>query len=224
MVATVSGDALVSSHTPLHTAQADEFAQVISEIPFADPERPIVSNISAELLRTAAEVRAEFEAQLKSPVLWAENVRRMTREGVDTFIEVGPGHSLSRMVKRIAGEVTAVSLDDARDKPIPISVSPFGTRPSPPGTRRSKPCQSRRHRHRTDHAVRNDTASVGRAGRRALRHQPDHALRTAAYECRSGRGARLRPTDFVDANLRRATVLGLCARRGRNGDRGRDWT
>ena len=114
----------VSSHTPLHVGQAAEFAQVISEIPFADPEHPIVSNISAELLRTAAEVRAEFEAQLKSPVLWAENVRRMTREGVDTFIEVGPGHSLSRMVKRIAGEVTAVSLDDARDKPIPISVLP----------------------------------------------------------------------------------------------------
>lgn len=114
----------VSSHTPLHTAQAAEFAQVIREIPFADPDRPIVSNISAELLRTAAEVRAEFEAQLRSPVLWAENVRRMTREGVDTFIEVGPGHSLARMVKRIAGDVTAVSLDDARDKPIPISVLP----------------------------------------------------------------------------------------------------
>lgn len=114
----------VSSHTPLHTGQAAEFAQVIREIPFADPERPIVSNITADLLRTAAEVRAEFEAQLKSPVLWAENVRRMTREGVDTFIEVGPGHSLARMAKRIAGDVTAVSLDDARDKPIPISVIP----------------------------------------------------------------------------------------------------
>ncbi|MEX2373505.1 MAG: ACP S-malonyltransferase, partial [Dehalococcoidia bacterium] len=72
----------VSSHTPLHTGQAEEFAQVIREIPFADPELPIVSNITSDLLRTAAEVRAEFEAQLKSPVLWAENVRRMTREGV----------------------------------------------------------------------------------------------------------------------------------------------
>ena len=57
-------------------------------------------------------------------MLWTENVRRMTREGVDTFIEVGPGHALARMVKRIVGDVDAVSLDDAREKPIPISVLP----------------------------------------------------------------------------------------------------
>ncbi|GMU41082.1 MAG: malonyl CoA-acyl carrier protein transacylase [Chloroflexota bacterium] len=114
----------VSSHTPLHVAQAAEFAEIIREIPFADPNTPIVSNITADLLRTAAEVREEFEAQLKSPVLWAENVRRMAREGVDTFVEVGPGHALSRMIKRIQEESTAVSLDDARENPIPISVLP----------------------------------------------------------------------------------------------------
>lgn len=114
----------VSSHTPLHEAQAEEFAQIIREVPFADPEIPIVSNITSELLRTAAEVRAEFEAQLKSPVLWADNVRRMTREGVDTFVEVGPGHALARMIKRIQDETTAVSLDDAREAPIPVSILP----------------------------------------------------------------------------------------------------
>ncbi len=114
----------VSSHTPLHVGQAEEFAQIIREVPFADPALPIVSNITSDLLRTAADVRAEFEAQLKSPVLWAENVRRMTREGVDTFVEVGPGHALSRMIKRIQDESTAVSLDDAREAPIPVSILP----------------------------------------------------------------------------------------------------
>ena len=114
----------VSSHTPLHTAQAHEFAEIIREVPIAAPERAIVSNITSELLRTAAEVRAEFEAQLRSPVMWTENVRRMTREGVDTIVEVGPGHALARMAKRIAGDLTAVSLDDARKNPIPISVLP----------------------------------------------------------------------------------------------------
>ena len=75
--------------------------------------------------RTAAEVRGEFEAQLRSPVLWADNVRRMTNDGVTTFIEVGPGHLLARMIKRIAGdEVEAVSLDDAKESPIPISILP----------------------------------------------------------------------------------------------------
>jgi malonyl CoA-acyl carrier protein transacylase len=48
----------------------------------------------------------------------------MVAEGVDTFVEVGPGHVLARMVKRVSEELTAVSLDDARDEPIPISVLP----------------------------------------------------------------------------------------------------
>jgi len=120
----------VSSHTPLHEGQAREFAEIIREVPLADPALPIVSNITSELLRTAAEVRAEFEAQLKSPVLWAENVRRMTREGVDTFVEVGPGHALSRMIKRIQDDSTAVSLDDAREAPIPVSILPSRRQPT----------------------------------------------------------------------------------------------
>ena len=115
----------VSSHTPLSAPLALEFTKLLRQVPFADPVRPIVSNITGELLRTGAELRAEFEAQLRSPVLWTENVRRMTREGVHTFIEVGPGHALARMVQRIAGEgVEAVSLDDAREQPIPISILP----------------------------------------------------------------------------------------------------
>ena len=114
----------VSSHTPLHNEQAAEFAAIMRDVPIEAPARPIVSNITAELLRTAAEVRAEFEAQLRSPVLWAENVKRMTREGVDLLVEVGPGHVLAGMAKRISKELTVRSLDDAREAPVPISVLP----------------------------------------------------------------------------------------------------
>jgi [acyl-carrier-protein] S-malonyltransferase len=114
----------VSSHTPLHIAQAEEFAQIIREVPLRNPVRPIVSNRNSELLRTAAEVRREFEEQLRSPVYWSDNVRRMTAHGVDTFVEVGPGHVLARLVKRVSDRLTAVSLDDARIDPIPISALP----------------------------------------------------------------------------------------------------
>jgi malonyl CoA-acyl carrier protein transacylase len=48
----------------------------------------------------------------------------MTSQGVDTFVEVGPGHVLARMVKRVSDRVTAVSLDDAEVEPIPISALP----------------------------------------------------------------------------------------------------
>lgn len=114
----------VSSHTPLHAEQAGQFAELMREVPMRDPGIPIVSNITSKLLRTAEEVRGEFEAQLCSPVHWSDNVKRMAGNGVDTFVEVGPGHVLARMVKRVSDNLTAVSLDDAREEPIPISVLP----------------------------------------------------------------------------------------------------
>lgn len=114
----------VSSHTPLHDAQAAEFTQIIREVPFADPRRPIVSNQTSALLTTAEEVRREFAEQLHTPVYWANNVRAMAEEGVDTFVEAGPGHVLARMVRRISERFTAVSLDDATDDPVPISILP----------------------------------------------------------------------------------------------------
>ncbi len=114
----------VSSHTPLHAEQAHEFSLHIDEIPLVDPIRPIISNITSNELRTAEELRQEFGAQLRSPVYWADNVREMARQGVDTFIEAGPGHVLARMVKRVQDSLTAVSLDDATEPPIPISALP----------------------------------------------------------------------------------------------------
>ena len=115
----------VSSHTPLHTEQAAEFAEMLRAVSIADPATPIVSNISSQLLDTATRLRAEFEMQLRSPVYWAENVRAMSQLGVTTFIEVGPGHVLANMVRRVADRTsTAVALDDAREDPVPISILP----------------------------------------------------------------------------------------------------
>lgn len=124
----------VSSHTPLHNEQAEEFAQIIREVPLLDPVRPIVSNRTSQLLRTAAELREEFSEQLRAPVFWAANVREMTGQGVHTFIETGPGHVLARMVRRVSDDVTAVSLDDAEVEPIPISVLPPASSLEAPST------------------------------------------------------------------------------------------
>ena len=122
----------VSSHTPLHNEQAEEFAQLIRDVPMRDPVRPIVSNRTSELLHTAEDLREEFSQQLRSPVFWSDNVRQMTNQGVRTFVEVGPGHVLSRLVRRTAKNVTAVSLNDAEVEPIPISVLPPGSTQAAP--------------------------------------------------------------------------------------------
>ncbi len=114
----------VSSHTPLHSEQSKEFKKLIKDVNFDDPQIPIISNNTSKLLTTAQAIRHEFENQLHSPVYWTENVQQMILEEVQTIIEVGPGHVLSRMVKKISDKLIAVSLDDAHDEPIPISVLP----------------------------------------------------------------------------------------------------
>jgi [acyl-carrier-protein] S-malonyltransferase len=114
----------VSSHTPLHVEQAEEFAQMLRDVEFHDPQRPIISNATSQPLVSGEDVKGEFAAQLRSPVYWAENVREMARQGVDNFIEAGPGHVLARLVRRISSEATSVSLADATDDPVPISVLP----------------------------------------------------------------------------------------------------
>lgn len=114
----------VSSHTPLHAEQSEQFAAILRDVQIDDPSQPIVSNISSVPLMTADALRSEFEAQLHSPVYWADNVREMIRHGIDTFVEAGPGHVLARLVRRISDGVTAVSLADATEQPIPISVLP----------------------------------------------------------------------------------------------------
>jgi len=114
----------VSSHTPLHSEQSEEFKKLIKDVNFNNPSIPIISNSTSNLLTSAQEIRYEFENQLHSPVYWTENVQRMIQEEIQTIIEVGPGHVLSRMAKKISGKLIAVSLDDAHDEPIPISVLP----------------------------------------------------------------------------------------------------
>ena len=121
----------VSSHTPLHAAQAEAFADVLQDVAFKSPKRPIISNITSQPLSTAEALRDEFAAQLRSPVYWASNVQEMARHGVDTFVEAGPGHVLARLVRRISRSATAVSLADATEEPIPISILPAGATASP---------------------------------------------------------------------------------------------
>ena len=75
---------------------------------------PIAANITGQLLTTAEDVRRELAGQLTGPVEWKRSVAQMIESGVNTFVEIGPGQVLSRLIKRISRDVQATSLDDAK--------------------------------------------------------------------------------------------------------------
>ena len=80
-------------------------------IEWRDPETPLVSNASAEIVTTADGVNAALVAQIASPVLWADCVRTLVDNGCDTFLELGPGRTLSGLVRQIDPEVQTFAAD-----------------------------------------------------------------------------------------------------------------
>ena len=92
------GGAFHSAH--MEPAQAD-LAEAINSLTFRDPAVPFIANVDAQPLRTAAEVKKDLAAQLTSCVQWNRSVEYMVAQGVDEFVEFGPGRVLTGLVRRI---------------------------------------------------------------------------------------------------------------------------
>lgn len=103
----------VAAHSPLMQQAASRLAEVLDRIQLRDPQVPIVANVAGQLLTSTEEVRRELTQQICARVEWVGSVRGMIGTGVDTFIEVGPGEVLSRLIRRISSEVRVLSLTDS---------------------------------------------------------------------------------------------------------------
>jgi [acyl-carrier-protein] S-malonyltransferase len=99
-------------HCALMEPAAERLAAELAAIPVVDPVVPVVRNVDGDVSRTAEEVRRALLRQVASPVRWTACVERLAREGADAFVEAGPGRVLTGLLKRIAVEVTAVSVED----------------------------------------------------------------------------------------------------------------
>ncbi len=103
-------------HSPYMHSAASAFQQVLEESLMAEPLLPVYSNLSTSPYDLDAEQpRATLAAQMASPVLWKQTVLRMEKDGFDTFIEVGPGKTLSGLVKRILPEATIMNAQSRED-------------------------------------------------------------------------------------------------------------
>jgi len=88
------------------------FATVLGGLDIRDPRIPFIAGRDAQPKRTAGEVIQSLIEQLDNPVRWVEVVRRLTGEGVETFIELGPGKVLSGLIKRIDETVQVYHIED----------------------------------------------------------------------------------------------------------------
>ena len=88
------------------------FAEFIEDADLNDSSIPVITNVDAELTTNAEDFRAKMPKQIYSSVHWTQTIQKMVEEGVDTFIEIGPGKVLAGLNKKIAPEATVYNVFD----------------------------------------------------------------------------------------------------------------
>jgi [acyl-carrier-protein] S-malonyltransferase len=101
----------IAAHTPLMSSVAGEVAAAVAAAPLTGARVPVIANVTARPICAPADIRAELNAQLTSPVAWTDSVRYLGEQGVETYVEVGPGDVLLGLVKRIDREARRVKFE-----------------------------------------------------------------------------------------------------------------
>ena len=104
-------------HSPLVARAADRFRPALEKVKFNEPVAPFMSTVTARI-ENAKRMGPLLVEQLTAPVRFTQAAQALVKEGVGTFVEVGPGNVLSGLVKRIDRGVKTISVDtpEALDK------------------------------------------------------------------------------------------------------------
>jgi [acyl-carrier-protein] S-malonyltransferase len=88
-------------HSSLMKEAATKLSGKLEAVTFSKAQVPVVANVTAKPVREGSEIRQLLVDQVYSPVLWEDSVAWLLEQGVDTFVEFGPGSVLTGLVKKI---------------------------------------------------------------------------------------------------------------------------
>lgn len=97
-------------HTPLMAPARKRLRKALDQVEFRDPERPIYANVDASPHDDAESWPDLLGAQLCSPVRWKQTLRRIEADGLNTFVELGPGSVLTGLAKRTVADCKRISV------------------------------------------------------------------------------------------------------------------
>lgn len=101
-------------HTSLLKPAADKLNAELKNMDIKDMNIPVITNLTAEIVNDKADIIDILTNQVMSPVKWEQSVRKMLELGVDTFIELGPGKTLSSFVKKVTRDVAVYNVEDIK--------------------------------------------------------------------------------------------------------------
>lgn len=99
-------------HSSLMKPAADQLAQAMKDVKINAAQVPIISNVTARPVQDPESIGRLLVEQVDSPVLWEDSIRWMINDGVDRFIEIGPGKVLSGIIRKIDRKVKVYAVYD----------------------------------------------------------------------------------------------------------------
>jgi [acyl-carrier-protein] S-malonyltransferase len=100
-------------HSRLMSSAAEELQVALKAAEFTDASIPVVANVTADYVQKADDIRDCLGCQVAGSVLWDKSVARMSADGVDQFVEIGPGKVLAGLIKRITDGAEIKNVGDA---------------------------------------------------------------------------------------------------------------
>lgn len=104
---------------PFHSSMLEKAGQELEKIlenqEFSPLKIPYVTNVTGELIQDKAEIKPLLSRQISSSVRWQKSVENMILNGVDTFVEIGPGRTLNGFIRKINREVSVYSIQTVED-------------------------------------------------------------------------------------------------------------
>ncbi len=97
-------------HSPMMKDAGEKLEQVLQEIELSPLRIPYVTNVTAEYVKEIGDTRKLLKEQVASSVRWQQSMERMIADGVTTFIEIGPGRTLSGFLKKISRDAKVINI------------------------------------------------------------------------------------------------------------------
>ena len=100
-------------HSSLMEKAKDNLASYIENINIQDPQIPVICNVTADYVKTKEEIKNALIEQVTHPIKWVEIIKKMNSEGINYFIEVGPGNVLKKLIKQILPKAKVYNVFDS---------------------------------------------------------------------------------------------------------------
>lgn len=99
-------------HCKMLEGAGEKLQKELENVVVSDMKIPVITNVTADYVAAKEDIKPLLVKQVSSSVRWEESIRRMIDDGVDTFIEIGPGKALSGFVKKVSADVKIFNVED----------------------------------------------------------------------------------------------------------------